>query len=220
MPRPQPSKTASRVILIGSTNRNAGKTTLALELVRRLSRQVNIWGLKVTARKGEGCHRGEHGCGVCTISSAGCVLWPEDGSHSQKDTAQMLAAGAEKAWWLRARESEIASGFEEFASLVPEDTLIVCESNALRRHIEPAIFVMMVNTGAPIKPSAESVLPLADIVYKNDYKLESLETLADNVCKSSAVLTFCKNTSVPPKATSSGSVSGLVSSLPKTSIGF
>jgi hypothetical protein len=167
------------LILIGSTCRNAGKTTLALALIERLAGDTPVVGLKVTSVKpGSGCHRGEAGCGACAIKD-GLVLTeerypPVDEALSHKDTVLFRKAGAVRSFWLRAHEDEtdIMAGLRQLQKAASAELaaggMIVGESNALRRFVEPGLFVMMRLPGEKAKPSALEVMPLADIVFDND----------------------------------------------------
>jgi hypothetical protein len=170
------------MILIGSTSRNSGKTSLALALIDRFKGRLPVYGLKVTARSrlDEPCHRGEGGCGVCASLSGGYVLSAEYDPASPKDTARMLKQGATGAFWLRALSSALPDGFRAFMRLLPEGALVVCESNTLRGVVTPGLFIVMQTPGAPVKPSAQAMLPLADLVYTNDFTTP-LEALAAKI---------------------------------------
>jgi len=80
-----------------------------------------------------------------------------------KDTSRMLTAGAEKVWWLRVREGSLADAAKELATLVPEDGILVFESNSIRRVCEPNLFFML---GSPenteVKESAKAAFGEVD----------------------------------------------------------
>ena len=56
-------------------------------------------------------------------------------------------------------------GFEAFIAKIPENTLIVCESNRLRTVVNPGAFIMVKNTrDSQMKKSASEVIDQADII--------------------------------------------------------
>jgi hypothetical protein len=92
-------------------------------------------------------------------------LDPESG----KDTSRLLRAGAREAWWLRVREEALADGAAGLLSHVPAGWVSVCESNRLRRVVEPGLFLQVRSEGErAAKPSARSVAELADRVVVSD----------------------------------------------------
>jgi hypothetical protein len=164
-------KNVPNMILIGSTARNSGKTALATSIINKYRMHHSVIALKVTtiAEKNGKCIRGGEGCGTCSSLKGNFEITEELNSAGNKDTALLLAAGAEKVYWLKVLKSHIQVGFEEFISLVPVNTLIVCESNSLRKVVKPGMFIMMKNSGDnTIKNSAAEVMNQADIIYDNN----------------------------------------------------
>jgi hypothetical protein len=170
--------------LVGSSGRNAGKTTAALALIKALGREAKVVALKVTTagEVGAGCHRGGDGCGACSFGP-GFVLEQELDSCSKKDTGRLLAAGASLSYWLRARNASLADGFKAFLEKCPKGSAIVAESNSLRRHVEPGLFIMLVNLEEPARPSAKRVLSLADLALESSGPIgfEAADLLAERV---------------------------------------
>jgi molybdopterin-guanine dinucleotide biosynthesis protein A len=155
------------MLLLGSANRNIGKTALACRLIQDLARTRQVVGIKVTVIReiGRGCPRGEDSCGVCTELGEPYRITREDGAAPGKDTSRMLAAGAGKVLWLRVRSSALAEGRDALLRLLEPGCAVVCESNSFRLAVEPDLFVFVKAAGsALIKPSARLVLPLADVL--------------------------------------------------------
>ena len=154
-----------RMILIGSTTRNSGKTVLATRLINRFSPKHRVMGLKISTVHGETgrCLRGGEGCGVCSSLDGPFCLTEELDTNNGKDTARMLSAGAHHVYWLRARRAHMSAAIEFALSKIERGAIIVCESNTLRRFAEPAVFLMARPAkGGSIKESACRVLPYAD----------------------------------------------------------
>lgn len=158
------------MILIGSTARNSGKTTLAVAIIEKYKNKTPVYGIKVTtiAEKHGKCIHGEEGCGVCTNFDNDFDITEELGNTNNKDTAVLLAGGAKKVYWLKTLASYISEGIEAVLAKIPPNALIICESNSLRKVVEPGIFVMVKNTeDSQIKITAAEVIEQADIVFEN-----------------------------------------------------
>ena len=148
-------------VMIGSVGRNTGKTEFACTMIRSLLRHHRVFAVKVTTIY-EGrvsCVRGNGGCGVCTAMDRELLLTEETDRHRAKDTSRMLAAGAERVWWLRVRESSLDDAARELTRLVPEGGILVFESNSMRRVCEPDLFFMLGDPARDeVKDSARSNL--------------------------------------------------------------
>lgn len=162
-----------RLLLIGSTGRNSGKTELSTRLVRRFSKEHRIVGLKVTTiEEGKGpCPRGGEGCGVCEDHPGGWILTEEKNLDKKKDTSRLLSAGAERVFWLKTEESCLELGFKHFLEQVPSDIAIIGESNRLRTVLWPGMFFLVHPRSRgkeSIKASAARVAEYADRLVEND----------------------------------------------------
>ena len=180
-----------QMLMIGSTGRNSGKTTLATEFIRRWKGTHNIIGLKVTSvlhRDGT-CPRGGHGCGACSNLCGDFEIIEETNAHSQKDTSLLLAAGCTNVYWLKVMHPSIADGFSKFLEKVPSGALIVCESNSLRRFVKPGIFIMLDNEkSGNIKDTAQKVITDADCVIKSDIRDYAAYIIDDIIIDTKPVL--------------------------------
>lgn len=161
---------AGHMILIGATGRNSGKTTLALQIISFFKNKIPIAAFKlITIRKhGDKCPRGGQGCGICK-GLKGCFDIREENENGTKDTMLLKNAGAQKVFLIRAFKENIKEALEAALSLVPENALILCESNSARLVTKPALFVMIQSTTAyTVKPSAKAVIQYADVILPQD----------------------------------------------------
>lgn len=152
-----------RLVLIGAASRNSGKTLLACDVIKAYAKAYPVYALKIIGieRAGEDCHRGGAGCGMCTNLSGDFELREDKGENAGKDTARMLEAGAARAFLLRSLKSHMGEAFMDFVRQVPKNALIVCESNSLRLHVRPGVFLFAGSSGE-MKPSARAVARYAD----------------------------------------------------------
>ncbi|MEY7998742.1 hypothetical protein AB8U03_00775 [Clostridium sp. Mt-5] len=174
------------MILIGSTARNSGKTTLAISIINKYKLIRPVVALKVTTiqdKNGKCIHGGE-GCGVCSSLKGNFEITEELNLSSNKDTSLLLAAGAENVYWLKTLKNNIYEGFKEFITQIPENALIVCESNSLRKVVNPGVFVMIKNTqDSQMRKSASEVIDQADIIIENNFNdnFEKVIKKIDNI---------------------------------------
>lgn len=173
-----------RVLLIGSAGRNSGKTTLACNLINRYNTSENIYALKIISieKANSGCQRGGKGCGICTSLSGKYELIEEDAKNIYKDTSKMLIAGASKSFLLKTLKNSIEEAFCEFVKLVPDDAIIIVESNSLRKFVVPGLFVFADNNQKQMKQSAKEVYKYADL-FLNSSNLDLIDkiTISKNI---------------------------------------
>ena len=175
--------TLDRMVMIGAAGRNCGKTSLALALIKAWRGRFPMIALKVTTihDAGGSCVRGHAGCGTCTRIKGSFDLVEETEEQGDKDTRKLLASGVGRVFWLRCHKEHLAEGIKYFLSRVPEDAVIICESNSLREVVKPGRFIMLKNPeDTSVKTSAVAVMDLADDVVENDFG-EGLERFAMNM---------------------------------------
>jgi hypothetical protein len=149
------------MILIGAARRDSGKTLLAQEIITRFRGQTPVYALKVTLHHGQ-CPHGDEGCGACSSFDGAFALREETERIGPKDTSRMLAAGADRVFWLCALPDGLMDGLRQFLAEAGEDTLIVCESNSLREHVAPGCFIMLEGGAGPATESAARFAARAD----------------------------------------------------------
>ncbi|HNS18547.1 MAG TPA: molybdenum cofactor guanylyltransferase [Bacteroidales bacterium] len=157
----------SNFIIIGSTGRNTGKTEFACQLIGQYARDHQVYGVKVvTIDPNEGnCPRGGKGCGICTSLKGDYEITDEKIVDPTKDTSRMLMAGAFKVYFLRVSVHALEKGLKALLKLIPDHALTVCESNSIRKVIEPGLFLVIKNLNErKVKQSCAEVVHLADKV--------------------------------------------------------
>lgn len=162
---------APHMLMAGAAARNSGKTTFACALIRRLAAEMPVAAAKVTAvRERDGvCPRGGAGCGVCSSFEGRYLLTEECDGSGAKDTQRLLASGAHRVFWLRVLHDYLEEGARALLDSLGWDMLVVCESNSLRRVIEPGAFLVFQPAGVPgIKASAREVIEHANRIVRFD----------------------------------------------------
>ena len=159
--------------MIGGASKNAGKTEYACKLIEKFKDKYTVFGLKISTEHAPA--ENKHG-----LSEDSFLLTEETGPGNGKDTSRMLKAGAEKVYSLRTRMENLESGFLEFRNHLSGNELVVCESNSLRRLVEPGFFMIMRIKGSQkVKPSCQAVWRYADCI--NDYENHRFEIPVERV---------------------------------------
>ncbi|MHC4574153.1 MAG: molybdenum cofactor guanylyltransferase [Planctomycetota bacterium] len=163
-----------RMLMIGSAGANVGnvgKTEMACAIIRKFCESNPLIGIKVTtiqAKDGR-CPRGGEGCGVCSSIDGNFLITEERDRPSQKDTARLLAAGARRVFWLRVMKTHLEEGLSALLEVIGADVPLICESNSLRKVVEPGLFLMVASGGGRTwKKSAREVERFADKVVTRE----------------------------------------------------
>ena len=180
------------MVMIGGNSRNSGKTTMACDIISKLSGIHEIIGLKVTS-----VHPEEDEMHVNhTCEDASCFsIFEELNTDSYKDTSKMLRAGATHVFYVRVSDKFVEKAILHFMSKYINNWVIVCESRSLRNIIKPGFFLMMKHlpeTGKA-KPDIESFMSLADKVFCYDKDMHEMKQFADNLRFDGEVLSLFKD---------------------------
>ena len=154
-------------LVIGAYSRNAGKTGFSRKIIEHMKGEVIA--LKVTIIKNDhsGCARGSAGCGVCSSLKSDYEISEETDPHRAKDTSSLLAAGAEKVFWLRVKEYAVYEAMKEFLSINKISGPVICESNSIMKYISPSVFILLKAQGEDSrKKTALSVENKADLIIE------------------------------------------------------
>ena len=161
----------NNMLVLGSAGRNVGKTEFACRLIARYAAIHTVVAIKITTikeRDGQ-CPRGGEGCGVCSSLQGNYAITEETDGPVGKDTTRMLKAGAHKVYWLRVLKEALAEGVSTLLKRIPNNALIVCESNSLRQVLIPGMFLVVREKGSDtIKETCNDVIEFADHVFEFD----------------------------------------------------
>ncbi len=156
-----------RVLVVGGTGRNVGKTELVCRLITHCIRQHQpLWALKVSAVfPGEAPFHGNHDD---LERRPPFLLFEEQDRDSAKDTSRMLRAGAQRAFFLSCENEQVLPAFLHFSQTVPPRTALICESNSLADYLRPGLHVMVTSRAGVSKPRSRRHLETADLVIVSD----------------------------------------------------
>jgi hypothetical protein len=171
-----------RLVVVGGHTRSIGKTQLVCDIIAAfpktywLAGKITQYGHGVCAQNGENCD-----CAPDEHISA--IEW-ETRNDTGTDTARFLAAGANRAFWLRTKQGYLAEGLpllrevlaevasdlgkesaqEPQASGVPGpgNRAVIVESNSLMQFVKPSLYFAVIDPSRDdFKESAQTALDRA-----------------------------------------------------------
>jgi len=158
----------NKILLIGGATRNVGKTTFTCSIIKNMSKQHNIIGLKIkTIYEDDNFFHGKDRNPL----KGNYIIIEEHDKTGNEDSMKMLKAGAKKVFRIKAKNNYLKDAFNEFLKQISNNNFIICESNSLRSVVEPTIFLMIKHKNKnDIKPSAKKLEHLANKIIFTDKK--------------------------------------------------
>ncbi len=146
------------IVLIAGNGRNVGKTTLGCEIIRAVKKQ-EIVTVKITP------HFHKATSGLIEIEKGnGWIISEETNASTQKDTSLFLKNGANKSYFIQAKEDKLHLAFNAIKKLLPKDKLVIIESAALHKIIQPTLFLFVLANGKLIDNKIEPTIEEADLI--------------------------------------------------------
>jgi hypothetical protein len=149
------------LVAVGGHSRNIGKTSVVAGLIRKL-RDRKWTAVKIT----------QYGSGVCTRDGGACGCEPdsneafalsEEYAPGKTDTGRYLAAGAERALWLRTPAGELGRAAGTIRKILAQSANVIVESNSIVELVQPDVFLMLLDFSCEdFKPSSLRFLDRAD----------------------------------------------------------
>ena len=163
-----------KMLLVAGDGRNVGKTTFSLQLIRRLSVKTDVTGIKTTPHR----HLLTDGLEILEQNDDYMIAL-EKGAH-QKDSAQMLQAGASEVYLIVAAQEHLGEAFSRISGQI-RNKICVVESGGLAAYVAPAVFFFVRNHAGEI--SKKHYLEFDPVVVTNrdrrfDFDMEKLDVVA------------------------------------------
>lgn len=151
----------AKIIVVGGHSRSVGKTSLVVDIVRAFP-DARWAAVKIT----------QYGHGVCSVNGENCGCGPAEhlvaldeelDPRSGTDTSRYLAAGAARAWWLRAKQGELAEAMPLLRVVLAGGGNVIIESNTLLQFLRPTLYLMVLDPATEdFKASARLALDRVD----------------------------------------------------------
>ena len=155
------------VVMVGGHTRNIGKTSVVEGIIRALP-EMNWTAVKITQFGHGVCSLNGESCG-CAVDEHQYAITRERRTDSGTDTARFLAAGARRSLWVRTKQGELFTALPSLRSEIEGDEFVIIESNSLRRFLEPALFLQVIDPSKiDFKLSSQIFFDLADAYVLTD----------------------------------------------------
>lgn len=153
------------ILVVGGHSRNIGKTSVVEGLIRALP-EMRWTAFKVT----------QFGHGVCSANGEPCdcetgdhtvAISEERAGNGRKgtDSGRYLAAGAERSFWVRTRQGQLADAMPRVRKELERAENAIVESNSILRFLRPDLYLSVLDPEVEdFKPSALRYLDRADAV--------------------------------------------------------
>jgi len=142
---------ALKIVVVTSSSKKAGKSTLAAYLVKELGASSAI---KVSAG-------GSHPTRDAVVTDVGQLASPGT------DTAALLGAGAKKVAWVNTTKEEAGAGLARALKGMPPGVLVIEGNSAVESISADFTVFLMAVPFEDFKPSATAALSKADLVMVN-----------------------------------------------------
>jgi len=126
-------KNYQNILIVMGTGRNIGKTVSACSLIQHLSEKHRTVGVKISPH----FHTLESDLKYLHSSEEFVIVEEQD--TTQKDSSRMLQAGAEKVFYVQAKNENLAEAFCLILKSVRPEQPVVVESGGLYEIIEPGL---------------------------------------------------------------------------------
>jgi hypothetical protein len=150
------------LVVVGGHSRNIGKTTAMEEILRGCPGPW--WAFKVT----------QHGHGICATVGEDCTCADgldhpfaidEQQAADKTDSGRYLAAGAQRAFWVRTAVGELAYALPRLKELIAQAPNALVESNSILNFVVPDLYVSIADFRVQdLKQSARMFLSRADAI--------------------------------------------------------
>ena len=144
-------KTYPNILLIRGTGRNVGKTLTACRIIGRLARDYKPAGVKISS------HFHSLDPDERVIYHSDDLIVTEEHRINGKDSSRMLQAGAQKVFYVQAKEHALAGALDEILKFLGDREPLVVESGGLHNYIEPGLTIFIEGPGDPKKVSIPGI---------------------------------------------------------------
>jgi len=154
--------TVPNLLIIAGTGNKSGKTSMACRIIEQFS-HLGIISVKITP------HFHETTPGLLPIcEKKGYSVYEETNRGTSKDTSRMLKAGASAVYFAKVTDDTLMQAFTSILKNIEPGIPVICESPALRYHVDPGLFVIMKSEAANNNKDINKLLGLPHVMFKLD----------------------------------------------------
>ncbi|MEN8224397.1 MAG: hypothetical protein ABFS05_03470 [Bacteroidota bacterium] len=157
-------KRKSNFLIISGNGRNTGKTSFICQLIASVKNSFPVTAIKISPH-----FHPDSDTSDAVISNKNYSILLEKDPWRDKDSSRMLSAGADKVYYIEAKDEHLEHALQSLMPMLADDTPVVCESGGMRSLIEPSLFIMLKHTAhTEMKEGYKKLSPLADRIVSFD----------------------------------------------------
>jgi len=159
------------ILLVAGDGRNVGKTSLALTLIKKFSKQ-GIYAIKVSPHFHH-LQKDEH----ILYTNDQYQILEELNTERLKDSSRFLKAGAKRVFYIQTCDENLMESFLKVLSILPPDVPLLAEAGGLVHYIKAGLFLFVQDNKQLSKN--RHIAAKADVILNKNYT--GLQTWADHV---------------------------------------
>jgi len=137
----RPEKTyCPNILTVSGTGRKVGKTTLACSIIKMMRGKGKVTGVKISPH----FHDVDYENSIAEKSGAYAV-YQEDRMDRGKDSSQMLAAGADKVYYVQTNDQNLRDAWEQLSELLDKDAPVIIESGRIHELVRPGLSLLLIH---------------------------------------------------------------------------
>ena len=147
--------------VVGGHSRNIGKTSVVAGIVRALPEfrwtavKITQYGHGKCADEGDDC--------ACSGGDLHPYMLDEETAPNKHDSGRFLAAGAERAFWLRTAQGQLGNGIGPLKAVLAQAVNSILESNSVLQFLRPDIYIVVLDPSvSDMKDSTRRYFDRAD----------------------------------------------------------
>ena len=126
------------ILTINGTGRNVGKTTLACGIIKKMAQNSRVTAIKITPH----FHEVDYKNSLFEKSDIYAV-YQEDRKDRNKDSSKMLAAGADRVWYVQTHDEYLSDLWDEISNLLNGESPVIIESGGIQNAIKPGYAILL-----------------------------------------------------------------------------
>ncbi len=153
------TKHGSKLLILSGAGRNVGKTLLGCNIIEQFRNVADIVAVKIVS------HRHVHAYNMKLIKQEkSYTIWQEN-RISSKDSGRYFEAGANKVYYVEAKDNCQKKAFAYIRKHLAGDTaLLICETGTLGIEIEDKTMIFVQNKDCTLDKNKYHYKQLSDIV--------------------------------------------------------
>src|SRR5579859_2197360 len=127
------------LVVIGGHSRSVGKTSVVASLISALPEfqwtaiKITQYGHGICSANGEACD--------CSTADHSWAISEEHDRSGESDTSRFLAAGAQRALWVRTGQGRLAEAMPTLRDRIEKATNVIIESNSVLKFLRPNLYL-------------------------------------------------------------------------------